>query len=125
MTRRIDLEKIRRHPVVRAANPVTTGQTAKSNPTVTVVTLTVILVALNVWKGQATPSFNVIGKDFLFVVALVAIATVAPTIVIGVLWVALLLWVLMNEPAIADMIRRVSQAVDLSGSGGSIRPKGV
>ncbi len=102
---------VRRHPVTRALNPLTTGQAARSNPTVTIVTLSLALVLLNTWKGQATPELGDIGKDFLLVVGLVAIGTVAPTIVTGVLWVALLFWVLRNGAAVGDLIARVSRAV--------------
>ncbi len=94
---------------VRAVNPVTTGSEAKRNPVPTVLALAAVLVVLNTWKSQHTPDLSVIGKDALFVIGLVAIATVAPTVVTGILWVALLLWVLMNEPAIADLIGRVSR----------------
>lgn len=103
------------HPIVRhaarAVNPITTGSEAKARPVDTVVALAVVLVALNTWKSQATPDLSKVGKDALFVIGLVAVGTFAPELVTGVLWVALLLWVLMNEPAIADMIGRISSQV--------------
>ncbi len=100
---------VKRHPVARALNPVTTGSAAKANPTVTVLTLAVALVLLNTWKGQVTPDLANVGKDVLLVIGLVAIGTVAPAVVTGVLWVALLFWVLTNQPAVTDLAKRVVQ----------------
>ena len=97
---------VRRHPVVRALNPITTGAAARSNPTVTVLTLAVALVLLNTWKSQRPPDLGTVGKDILLVVGLVAIATVAPAVVTGILWVALLFWVLTNQPAVTDLLQR-------------------
>lgn len=110
---------VRRHGphVVRALNPVTTGAAAKAEPVVTIVTLAAALVLLNVWKGQVTPDLGNIGKDILLVVGLVAIGTVAPTVVTGVLWVALLFWVLRNQPAVtAEVQRLVRQIFPSSGA---------
>jgi hypothetical protein len=101
------LSRIRPHHVARALNPITTGDSAKSEPIITIVSLAVALVLLNTWKGQVTPDLSNVGKDVLLVIGLVAIGTVAPTVVTGVLLVALLFWVLTNQPAVTDLVRRV------------------
>ena len=111
MSFRGNVQAVRRHPVTRALNPVTTGQAAKSNPTVTIVTLSAALVLLNTWKSQAVPDLSHVGKDALLALGLVAVGTVAPEVVTDVLWVALLLWVLSNEAAVADMIGRITSQV--------------
>lgn len=102
---------VKRHPVTRALNPVTTGQAARSNPTVTILTLAAALVLLNIWKSQQTPDLTDVGKNFLLVIGLVAIGTIAPTVVTGVLWVALLFWVLTNQQAVTELIQRVVRQV--------------
>ena len=102
---------VKRHPVTRALNPITTGQAAKANPTITILTLAAALVLLNIWKSQVPPDLSNVGKNFLLVIGLVAIGTVAPTVVTGVLWVALLFWVLTNQPALTDLVQRVVRQV--------------
>ena len=99
----------------RALNPLTTGQAAKSNPTGTVVALAAALILLNVWKSQATPDLSVVGKDILLVIGLVALATVAPTPTIGILWLALLVWVLKNGADVQALIRWASSAIPMGG----------
>lgn len=106
----IPLVKSPRH-VVRALNPITTGSSAKSDPVVTIVSLATALVLLNIWKSQVTPDLTNVGLDIMLVVGLVAIGTIAPTVVTGVLWVALLYWVLTNEPAVSSMVQGILQKV--------------
>jgi hypothetical protein len=106
---------VSRHPVTRALNPLTTGQAAKSNPATTVVALGGALILLNVWKSQVTPDLKEVGKDVLLVVGLVALASVAPKPVIGILWLALLLWVLKNGADVSALIQYASQSIPLGG----------
>jgi hypothetical protein len=106
---------VSRHPVTRALNPLTTGQAAKSNPAATVITLAATLVLLNVWKSQVTPDLTDVGKDVLLVVALVALATAAPRPVIGILWLALLLWVLKNGADVAALIQYATSSIPIGG----------
>lgn len=109
----IDLEAVRRHPVTRALNPVTTGRAAQSNPGVTVVSLAGALVLLNVWKAQVPPDLRDVSKDVLLVLGLVALASVAPRPVIGVLWVALLLWVLRNGADVAGLVQQLTRSIPI------------
>src|SRR5579859_3819921 len=109
------MASILNHPVVRAVNPTTTGSAARSDPAVTVVTLAAVLIALNTWKSQTTPDLHVVGKDVLLVLGLVAAATVAPRPVVGILWIALLVWVLRNGADIEGLIRTIGQATPTGG----------